>query len=89
VQLRGATALITGAAGGLGGPIARALADEGVRLVISDLPGDALDCRAAELKTGGFAVTVVPADLRDREQLNGLISPRAEAEAGPVDVLMP
>ncbi len=47
MELRGATALVTGAAGGLGGPIARALAAEGARLMISDLPGDALDRRAA------------------------------------------
>jgi short-subunit dehydrogenase len=87
VQLRGATALITGAAGGLGGPIARALADEGARLVISDLPGEALERRAAELEAGGGSVTVVPADLRDREQLAGLIQ-RVEEEAAPVDVLV-
>ena len=87
MELRGATALVTGAAGGLGDPIARALADQGTRLVLSDLPGDALDRRAEQLEAGGFPVTFVSADLRDRKQLGDLVS-RVEAEAGPVDVLV-
>ncbi|MDP9277381.1 MAG: SDR family NAD(P)-dependent oxidoreductase, partial [Actinomycetota bacterium] len=48
-QLRGRNALITGAAGGLGGYIARSLAAEGVNLVLSDLPEAPLDELIAEL----------------------------------------
>jgi short-subunit dehydrogenase len=87
VQLRGANALITGAAGGLGGHIARALANEGCSLVITDLPGDALDARVKELSSDGTQVTVFGADLRDADQLSGLIG-RAEDASGPIDVLV-
>jgi short-subunit dehydrogenase len=87
VQLRGANALITGAAGGLGEPIARALLKEGCSLVLTDLPGDPLDSRANELSSGGYEVIAFGADLRDRDQLEGLIA-RAEDESRPIDVLV-
>ena len=53
VELRGATALITGAAGGLGGHIARALAAEGTSLVISDLPGEPSTLGLRSCSSGG------------------------------------
>ncbi len=55
-QLRGRNALITGAAGGLGGYIARALAAEGVNLALSDLaeaPQQALARRAQRRRDAG------------------------------------
>jgi NAD(P)-dependent dehydrogenase (short-subunit alcohol dehydrogenase family) len=87
VQLRGANALVTGAAGGLGGHIARALSDEGCSLVLTDLPGDVLDARTGELSSGGARVTAFGADLRDPDQLDGLVA-RAEDASGPIDVLV-
>jgi short-subunit dehydrogenase len=87
VQLRGANALITGAAGGLGEPIARALLKEGCSLVLTDLPGEPLDSRANELSSGGSKVIAFGADLRDRDQLEGLIA-RAEEASRPIDVLV-
>jgi short-subunit dehydrogenase len=87
VQLRGANALITGAAGGLGGHIARTLSKEGCSLVLTDLPGDALEARGTELSSGGVQVTVFGADLRDPHQLGSLVA-RAEDASGPIDVLV-
>jgi NAD(P)-dependent dehydrogenase (short-subunit alcohol dehydrogenase family) len=87
VQLRGANALITGAAGGLGGHIARTLSTEGCSLVLTDLPGDALEARGRELSSRGTQVTAFGADLRDPDQLGGLVS-RAEEASGPIDVLV-
>jgi short-subunit dehydrogenase len=87
VQLRGANALITGAAGGLGSHIARALSREGCSLVLTDLPGDALTTRESELSTGGTKVASFGADLRDPAELGGLVS-RAEEISGPIDVLV-
>ena len=66
-QLRGRNALITGAAGGLGGYIARALAAEGVNLALSDLaeaPQQALATSSVPARPGQS----VPADLSDRER---------------------
>jgi short-subunit dehydrogenase len=87
VQLRGANALITGAAGGLGAHIARALSSEGCSLVLTDLPGDALEARGSELSSGGAQITAFGADLRDPEQLGGLVA-RAEEASGPIDLLV-
>jgi short-subunit dehydrogenase len=87
MELRGANALVTGAAGGLGGHIARALSKEGCSLVLTDLPGDVLEARGSELSSGGVQVEAFGADLRDPDQLSGLVA-RAEAASGPIDVLV-
>jgi short-subunit dehydrogenase len=85
-QLRGGNALVTGAAGGIGGYIARALAAEGVNLVLSDLPEVSLDDLVSELR-GGVTVESVPADLGDRDEAEGLIA-AAEEALGPIDILV-
>jgi NAD(P)-dependent dehydrogenase (short-subunit alcohol dehydrogenase family) len=87
-QLRGTNALITGGAGGLGHYIARALAAEGVNMVLSDLPdvplmGDLAD----ELRARGITIEVVSADLTQRAEAEQLIA-RAERALGPLDVLV-
>ncbi len=87
MELRGANALITGAAGGLGGQIARALSREGCSLVLTDLPGDALEARASELSSGGTQATAFGADLRDSDQLDSFVA-RAEEASGPIDLLV-
>jgi short-subunit dehydrogenase len=87
VELRGRNALVTGAAGGLGGYICRALAAEGANLVLSDLPEIPLDDRLTELRSQGVQVEAVEADIADREQALGLVG-RAEEALGPLDVLV-
>jgi short-subunit dehydrogenase len=87
VQLRGRNALVTGAAGGLGGYICEALAREGVNLVLSDLPEVPLDERVAELRGRGVEVEAVEADIADRDQALGLVA-RAEEALGPIDVVV-
>jgi short-subunit dehydrogenase len=87
VELRGANAFLTGAAGGLGAYIARALAAEGVSLVLSDLPDAGLDPLVDELTAGGVKVEVVAADLADRQERQGLFD-RAEEALGPIDILV-
>jgi short-subunit dehydrogenase len=86
-QLRGRNAVVTGAAGGIGGYIARALAAEGVNLVLSDLPGAPLDELIAELQGVGVEVESVPADLMERDEAEGLVA-RAEDALGPIDILV-
>jgi uncharacterized protein len=78
MELGGRTVLLTGASGGLGHAIARALAGRGARLVLTSRRVDVLDALAAE--TGGRAVSV---DLSERDAV-----PRLAEEAGPVDVLV-
>ncbi|HET6963145.1 MAG TPA: SDR family NAD(P)-dependent oxidoreductase [Acidimicrobiales bacterium] len=75
-ELRGSTALVTGATGGLGRAIARALKDEGCSLVVTGRQAGPLDQVAAEV--GGRAVV---ADLSRREDLSRLLD-----QAGPLDI---
>jgi short-subunit dehydrogenase len=86
-QLRGRNALVTGAGGGLGAYIARALAGEGVNLAVTDLPGSSVDGLSAELRTRGVQVEHAPADLTDRDERRRLASWAAEA-VGPIDILV-
>jgi short-subunit dehydrogenase len=77
-ELHGRTALVTGATGGLGGGIARALGAEGVRLVLTGRDQERLDALAAEL-----GARAIRADLTDTADLD-----RVADEAGDVDVLV-
>jgi short-subunit dehydrogenase len=77
-ELRGSTALVTGATGGLGRAIAKALRDEGCSLVVTGRRAGPLDEVAAEV--GGRAVV---ADLSRREEL-----PRLLDDAGPLDIVV-
>ncbi len=63
-DLAGRTAVITGAASGIGLALGRRLKAEGMGLVLIDLDAEALDAAAAEL--GALAI---PADVRDAEAM--------------------
>jgi short-subunit dehydrogenase len=86
-ELRGRNALITGAGGGLGAYVARALADEGVNLALTDLPEASVDGLSAELRTRGVEVKHAPADVTDRDERRRLIA-WAEDALGPIDILV-
>ena len=83
-DLAGTTALVTGATGGLGGAIARALHAQGARVALSGTRRDALDALAAEL---GGDCPVLPCDLGDRAQVEALAG-AAEAALGSLDILV-
>ena len=87
VELRGARALVTGAAGGLGEYITRALAGRGTNLVLSDLPGSEIDARADELGRFGIGAKAIAADLTDAGERERLVR-EAEEAIGPLDVLV-
>ncbi len=83
-ELTGKTALITGATGGIGGAIARALHKQGATVAISGRQQDKLEKLAAEL---GSNAHVLPCDLGDKAQVAGLID-QAIAKLGRLDVLV-
>ena len=84
-DLTGKTALVTGATGGIGAEIARALHAQGAHVVLSGTREEVLQERAAEL---GARASAVPANLSDPEAVDGLIE-AAEAVAGaPIDILV-
>jgi short-subunit dehydrogenase len=86
-ELRGRNALLTGAAGGLGGYIAPALAREGVNLALSDLPAPAVDARVEAVRALGVGAAAVPFDLTETARLESLLHD-AEDAIGPIDILV-
>jgi short-subunit dehydrogenase len=86
-QLRGRNALITGAAGGIGGYLARSFAREGVDLALSDRPSASVEELLEQVRRFGVRAEAVPADLTDREALESLPD-QAEAAIGPIDILV-
>lgn len=83
-DLSGKTALVTGASGGIGGAIARAIHAQGGAVALSGTRRDALDALAAEL---GDRVAVCPADLREAQAAEALIT-AAETTLGPLTILV-
>jgi 3-oxoacyl-[acyl-carrier protein] reductase len=83
-DLTGKTALVTGASGGIGAAIARALHRQGATVAISGTRREALDSLATELKE---RVHVVPANLSERASVDGLV-PAAESAMGSLDILV-
>jgi short-subunit dehydrogenase len=78
VRISAASALVTGATGGLGEAICRALADRGARIIMSGRRADVLEPLALEL-----GARPVVCDLADRRDLESLLS-----QAGEVDILI-
>jgi 3-oxoacyl-[acyl-carrier protein] reductase len=83
-DLSGKTALVTGASGGIGGAIARALHAQGASVAISGTRREALDALAAEL---GSRVHVLPCDLADKDAVEALV-PKAEEILSKLDILV-
>lgn len=83
-ELNDKTALVTGATGGIGGAIARALHGQGATVAVSGRQRDKLDQLAAEL---GDRVHVLPCDLGEKTQVAKLID-EAIAKLGRLDILI-
>jgi len=83
-DLTGKTALVTGASGGLGGAIARALHAQGATVALSGTRREALEALAGEL---GARVHVTPCDLSDPAAIEALV-PAAETAMGSLDILV-
>lgn len=83
-DLAGQTALVTGASGGIGGAIARALHRQGAEVALAGTRAAALDALAGELGPRAHALT---ADLADPEAADKLLRD-AEAAMNRVDILI-
>jgi len=83
-DLSAKSALVTGASGGIGGAIARALHAQGATVALSGTRTDALEGLAAEL---GDGTVVVPANLSDPESPARLVQD-AEGALGAIDILV-
>lgn len=86
-ELRGRTAVLTGASGGLGVPMAEALAAEGLNLVLVAFPGEGLEPLAQRLAQRGVRVVHRVLDLRAANAQAEVLR-TADQEFGGTDVLI-
>jgi len=84
-DLTGKTALVTGASGGIGGAIARALHAQGATVVLSGTRAEALETVKAELGSRAF---IAPANLSDIASVEALPKAAEEAAGSGIDILV-
>jgi 3-oxoacyl-[acyl-carrier protein] reductase len=85
--LSGDTALVTGAASGIGRAIAVALAEEGARVVLSDVDVERGEATAVQLRESGHEAQFLPADLSSKEGPAALHE-QAVAALGSLSILV-
>lgn len=84
-------AVVTGAVGGLGTAMCKALADQGRKVVGSHLPGDEFTAAARDWQAGlreeGYDVAIYPLDVTDFNSCQSFVE-SVEKEQGPIDILV-
>lgn len=85
--LRGRTAIVTGAARGIGYAIAETLGDEGAGVVVADVNADGAEDAADELSDAGVESLAVHCDVTDRQDVAAMVEATVEAFGG-IDVLV-
>lgn len=86
-QLKDKIAFITGSASGIGLEIARTFAEEGAKVVISDLNIEKCNQVAETLRAEGFTALSAPCDVTNEEALQSSIN-LAVKEFGSIDILI-
>lgn len=84
-DLTGKTALVTGATGGIGAAIARAVHGQGARVVLSGTRAEALEEMAAGL---GERAAVAVCQFDDSAAVDGLVAAAEAAAGAPLDILI-
>jgi 3-oxoacyl-[acyl-carrier protein] reductase len=84
-DLTGKVALVTGASGGIGGAIARALHRQGATVVLSGTRAEALNALKSELGSRAFTATC---NLSDVASVEALTKAAEEAAGGSIDILV-
>jgi 3-oxoacyl-[acyl-carrier protein] reductase len=87
MQLAGRTAIVTGAAQGIGAAVARAFAGERARVCVADLASDRAEALASALRAGGAEAIGIGCDVSRRDQVDAMIAATRE-RFGRVDILV-
>jgi NAD(P)-dependent dehydrogenase (short-subunit alcohol dehydrogenase family) len=82
MQIRGASALVTGAGRGIGRAIALALGREGASVTIVSRTATELEALAAEIAQAGGRAHAFPADLQDKRACQGAVEAAVQAGGG-------
>jgi hypothetical protein len=88
MQLKDKTAIVTGAASGIGKEIARQFVREGARVAIADRNLDAARTAADEIRAGEDSTLTVQMDVTSEEQVNASVE-QVCRDFGGVDILVP
>jgi NAD(P)-dependent dehydrogenase (short-subunit alcohol dehydrogenase family) len=83
----GRTAVVTGAGRGIGAAIARALADEGIQILLAARNGDEVEAVAVDLRARGAVAHAAACDVTDEASVRALAR-EADAKLGQVDILV-
>ncbi len=83
-DLTGMSALVTGASGGIGSAVAKALAAQGATVALSGTREEALAAVAAEIPGS----VILPCNLSDAVAVDGLVPRAVEALGGRLDILV-
>src|ERR1051325_3723497 len=83
----GQTVLLTGANGGLGVYMTRALADRQTKLALVAFPGVGLEALREEVSARGAQAMVLVSDLRDPAQRRSVVE-QVREKFGPIDILI-
>jgi 3-hydroxybutyrate dehydrogenase len=87
MKLKDKTAIVTGAASGIGKSIAMRFAQEGAKVAIADLNKEAADAAAKEIRAAKGVAMGVAMDVSDEKAVNGGVA-AVVAELGGVDILV-
>ncbi len=86
-RLEGRAALVTGAAGGIAGEIARRFAAEGAAVACLDIDGDGAARVATEIEQAGGRALPCPGDVSDADSVRGCVE-RAAETLGRLDIVV-
>jgi 3-oxoacyl-[acyl-carrier protein] reductase len=87
MQLQGKSAIVTGAAQGIGAAVARAFAAAGARVCVADLDLDRAESLASTLRAGGADAVGIGCDVSRRDQVDAMAA-AVSKHLGRVDILV-
>ena len=87
MQLQGKSAIVTGAAQGIGAAVARAFAAAGARVCVADVALERAEALAGELRAGGAEALAAGCDVARRDQVDAMAD-AARERFGRIDILV-